>query len=1485
MPDSKPAKVDVFYKLRSAPMHALKSDLRLDDPEQDSDQITAGVQNEGEFEVPFDRNDEKYDVFFRSYNVHGEGEPIGIRKELFRVNIDQVGGLSRAGLSFVISDPGDDNAFIPDDVIQIEDEFLVVSDYDNQTRTITVEERGAHASPSDSYADNTSVILCRYTVPHKSIVMVGDVRELDPPQILLVPVLGGFLIVATAPADPDNTLDAYIIFRSDSSPALLQQDVVKVRAGQATHTFVHFLPISANRAIPWYIRVKSVTRSGIIGSAFSNEVSGKPLLSDEEAEAGEPNAPNMEVLADGGGFGEQDFRFLFGIELQDQVNIAGISETQLQVAGPSAAHFPNAGFSAAILDKVFARKPPFATYLTVMESSAEIGGAYQFSARMYNSHADIWSDWSNPVSAFTLAGAPDIGTPDEPREFSLLDIIDAGDVSGDRFTFTIKEPLLNSRTIWQYEIQGSTSLFSQFGNEGIEDNTGLLGIQVIGTGSVTLGESTLTVATGGIGAFAEDEFARKIIYVHEGMATEGGTNNFTGEIIFPQAFTISGNTVDANGNVTTISLRSDEKFRLNGDPGSGTRIINWIIANDWQNADTLIVRSFRFSSLVVSGTPDSEIFRGEISSGPTRYWRVRAWNRPGSGKWLYSDGLFGDIQASNAVAFQTSSPEIPEFPDLTVSKGFQAQITSDVRFSALDNNSVEWTSGTAYYPDGDNEDINSGSANLGNNQTYWVYKTIGNSTLNTTTNPAAVLSENRVLVAQIVTTSEVAELASIVTPWMLGSTFTAAAINVNRLSAITANIGTITAGTITGLFIRTAAAGKRIEITDSNKIDFYGDTGFQFADIEPVVGFFGTDLRIRTLGIASSIVFVAGRSVIFNSDLSLAGNDIFRAGEVELDSLIKDGSGEIQIASDIKFDLGKSILFVGNEQNDIGSDANRAANIYANATILDALALREGQDFAAQAGRTIIYVDGSGTSRQVKIRYPDGTTADLPGSGGGLGIIDADVDFQGFDALNIGEVGLDALRKDGAGSIAIESILEFAAGASLLFAGNEVTDIGSDARRAANIYANATILDALALRENQDFAAQAGRTIIYVEGSGTSHQVKIRYPDGSTADLPGAGGGAFAITEDVDFGGFSALNIGEVELDSLRKDGPGPITIEDILEFASSADLHFAGNEVTDIGTDTRRVANIWANATILDALALRENQDFAAQAGRSVLYLSGSGGNAQLKIVHSDGRTEDIPAGETTPTMMPTANLSASSTSITPGSSVVLSWNSTNGVSASINQGIGSVGLSGNRTVTPSSTRTYTLTVTGEAGTTPATDSVRITVIDTTLDPPTVDSFSASPSTIDEGDSSTLSWTTTGATSVSIDEGVGSNLAVDGNVSVSPTETTTYTITATNDDGTDTDTTTVTVDPVGSAPTIDSFSVSPSTIDLGDSVTISWQTTDATSVRVSQRLGPFVNTLSTDLNGSVTYTPVSTSHGSFEITATNSVGSVSESDFIIINP
>jgi hypothetical protein len=156
----------------------------------------------------------------------------------------------------------------------------------------------------------------------------------------------------------------------------------------------------------------------------------------------------------------------------------------------------------------------------------------------------------------------------------------------------------------------------------------------------------------------------------------------------------------------------------------------------------------------------------------------------------------------------------------------------------------------------------------------------------------------------------------------------------------------------------------------------------------------------------------------------------------------------------------------------------------------------------------------------------------------------------------------------------------------------------------------------------------------------------------------------------------------------------------------------------------------------------------------------------------------------------------------ITQGESTTLAWTLSaawgTAWTASIDQGIGPV-LGTSVTVTPSSDTTYTLTAGNAAG---STNSAKLTVH--VVPPPKIVSFSATPSVIAGGKTSTLSWAATGAATLSIDNGIG---AVTGtSVAVNPTVTTKYTLKAANAAGaTDTATTTVTLDSTAPTLTIDS--------------------------------------------------------------------------------
>ena len=170
--------------------------------------------------------------------------------------------------------------------------------------------------------------------------------------------------------------------------------------------------------------------------------------------------------------------------------------------------------------------------------------------------------------------------------------------------------------------------------------------------------------------------------------------------------------------------------------------------------------------------------------------------------------------------------------------------------------------------------------------------------------------------------------------------------------------------------------------------------------------------------------------------------------------------------------------------------------------------------------------------------------------------------------------------------------------------------------------------------------------------------------------------------------------------------------------------------------------------------------------------------------------------------------------------------------------------------------TYNYSLTVQGEAGTTPATRSFSVVVSATPEpDPVTIDTFTRNPTTIESGNSSLLSWTTSNATAVTLD---GSTVSADGTMSVSPTVTTTYTLRATGEGGPVTATVTVTVTAVSTDPEVVSLTASSTTIQSGGSVTISWVTRNGDR-RLLASTPPLTHYSNQAASGSRTFTPTVT--------------------------
>jgi len=233
----------------------------------------------------------------------------------------------------------------------------------------------------------------------------------------------------------------------------------------------------------------------------------------------------------------------------------------------------------------------------------------------------------------------------------------------------------------------------------------------------------------------------------------------------------------------------------------------------------------------------------------------------------------------------------------------------------------------------------------------------------------------------------------------------------------------------------------------------------------------------------------------------------------------------------------------------------------------------------------------------------------------------------------------------------------------------------------------------------------------------------------------------------------------------------------------------------------------------------------------------------------------------------------------IEPGQASNLVWETENADTVEIS-GIGPVQANGTLMVTPSETTTYTITARNRFGQVSTTASVTVRPRATTppaTDPPTIQSFTANPATINQGQSSQLCWVVQGATEVTI-SGLG-NQTLNACTNVNPSTTTTYTLIARNTGGDRSSSVTVTVNPAPPAPQarIVSFTASPTTTPSPGSVArLTWVTENATTVSISG-IGAVA------ASGSIDVTPATNT--TYILTAGNAQNTVTQSVTINVTP
>jgi len=239
--------------------------------------------------------------------------------------------------------------------------------------------------------------------------------------------------------------------------------------------------------------------------------------------------------------------------------------------------------------------------------------------------------------------------------------------------------------------------------------------------------------------------------------------------------------------------------------------------------------------------------------------------------------------------------------------------------------------------------------------------------------------------------------------------------------------------------------------------------------------------------------------------------------------------------------------------------------------------------------------------------------------------------------------------------------------------------------------------------------------------------------------------------------------------------------------------------------------------------------------------------------------RTDTVTVNVTPKNPLPTATLTVNPAAIWNGGESTLAWSTQYADTVTITPDIGTVAASGSRIITPAKDTTYTLTASGPGGT--ATAQARITV----LQYAPVASLTATPENIELDGSSTLSWTTEHADTVTITPDIGT-VAASGSREVTPAKTTTYTLTAKGSGGTAIARVTVSY-PV---PTV-TLTAEPATINYPGTATLSWTSTNATAISISPNIGTVEpgGTLHVAPQANTTYTITATGPGG---SATSSV-------------
>jgi hypothetical protein len=257
-----------------------------------------------------------------------------------------------------------------------------------------------------------------------------------------------------------------------------------------------------------------------------------------------------------------------------------------------------------------------------------------------------------------------------------------------------------------------------------------------------------------------------------------------------------------------------------------------------------------------------------------------------------SGGAAQDINTGNVTidGSQLTPGTIPQ-TTLDVSNWGWGQTCA---FSSTDLDTVSWGSGVFTSAGGETYAISAGNTgNMSAKNYIYLDLNVSDTVYQKTTTPADAVGIGKVLIAvaqnaAVSATFALSEATQIVGDNIIANTINASKLNVGQLSAITADFGTMTSGTIIGATIKTSSSGERVEISN-DEVRSYDSSGVLRAQLSGTSLFFnnssGDDVGY-VIGTGSIIGVLAsqingsatlGGAGTGGASLTISGNTFFTA--------------------------------------------------------------------------------------------------------------------------------------------------------------------------------------------------------------------------------------------------------------------------------------------------------------------------------------------------------------------------------------------------------------------------------------------------------------------------------------------------------------------------------------------------------------------------------------------------------------------------------